>query len=44
MGKLTPSHETLVQVNVFADAVFDPSDLATVKPDGGAWIDRDTRM
>ena len=42
MGKLTPSHETLVQVNLFADAVFDPSDVATVKPDGSAWIDRET--
>jgi hypothetical protein len=42
MAKLTPLHENLVQVDLFTEGVFDPSDVATVKPDGSAWIDRET--
>jgi predicted flap endonuclease-1-like 5' DNA nuclease len=42
MAKIIPIREHLVQVKLFEDGVFDPSDLALVKPDGSAWIDRET--
>jgi hypothetical protein len=39
MAKLT---ESMVQVDLFAEGVFDASDVAMVKPDPSAWIDWET--